>query len=239
MIFNLGCSRSCETHLISFIQDLSQSVNQNIQTDIIIMDFVKAFDKVSHRHFLYKLSSYGVNINVLIFLINILKLLSWRRNFWPISCHIRRPRPHPPPPPIFFLIYINDFHEYLNYSTLRLFADNSIIQGITPCLWVQSIGFMRLKNSSAFFGHSSFLIALELLTIYFSGLKLSLCQTPSAGLNVNIDITSPGKYFFRSTVFLGAKSGKDEKLNRLDKLQKILDKQAGQALMFLFTVCCC
>ena len=97
---------------------------------------------------------------------------------------------------------------------------------------------MRIKNSSAFFGHSSFLIALELLTIYFSGLKLSLCQTPSASLNGNIDITSPGKYFFVSTVFLGAKSGKDEKLNRLDKLQKILDKQAGQALVFLFIVCC-
>ena len=30
--------------LFSFIQDLAQSVNKNIQTDIIIMDFVKAFD---------------------------------------------------------------------------------------------------------------------------------------------------------------------------------------------------
>ena len=95
---------------------------------------------------------------------------------------------------------------------------------------------MRLKNSYAFFGHSSFLIAVELLTIYFSGLKLFLCQTPSASLNGNIDITSPGKYFY-STVFLGAKNGKDELLNRLDKPQKIMDKQAGQALVFLFIVC--
>ena len=29
--------------------------------------------------------------------------------------------------PILFLIYINDFHQYLKYSTLRLFADDSII----------------------------------------------------------------------------------------------------------------
>ena len=29
--------------------------------------------------------------------------------------------------PILFLIYINDFHEYLTHSTLRLFADDSII----------------------------------------------------------------------------------------------------------------
>ena len=60
-------SRFCETQLISFIQDLSQSVNQNIQTGIIIMDFVKAFDNVSHTHthLLYKLSYYGVSNNAL------------------------------------------------------------------------------------------------------------------------------------------------------------------------------
>ena len=56
-------SRSCETQLISFVQDLAQSVNRDIQTDLIIMDFAKAFDKVSHRHLLYKLSFYGVNNN--------------------------------------------------------------------------------------------------------------------------------------------------------------------------------
>ena len=43
-------SRSCETQLISFIQDLAQSLNKNIQTDIIIMDFAKAFDKVSQTY---------------------------------------------------------------------------------------------------------------------------------------------------------------------------------------------
>ena len=29
--------------------------------------------------------------------------------------------------PILFLIYINDFPEYLQHSTLRLFADDSIV----------------------------------------------------------------------------------------------------------------
>ena len=61
------------------------------------------------------------------------------------------------------------------------------------------------KNCSAFFGHSSFLIAVELLTIYFSGLKQSLFQTPSARLNGNIDTTSPGKYFFPQHCILSAK----------------------------------
>jgi len=56
-------SRSCETQLISFIQDLSQLNNKNKQTDIIIMDFAKAFDKVSHKHHLYKLEYYGITCN--------------------------------------------------------------------------------------------------------------------------------------------------------------------------------
>ena len=45
-------SRSCETQLISFLQHISQSNNQNIQTDVVIMDFAKAFDKVPHQHLL-------------------------------------------------------------------------------------------------------------------------------------------------------------------------------------------
>ena len=62
-------SRSCETQLISFLQHISQSNNQNIQTDVVIMDFAKAFDKVPHQHLLYKLKYYGIScmIGFLIF----------------------------------------------------------------------------------------------------------------------------------------------------------------------------
>ena len=56
-------SNSCETQLISFIHDLAQSADNNIQTDIIIMDFAKGFDKVSHRHLLYKLTTGSTTIN--------------------------------------------------------------------------------------------------------------------------------------------------------------------------------
>ena len=56
-------SRSCETQLISFLQHVSQSNNQNIQTDVVIMDFAKAFDKVPHQHLFYKLKYYGISCN--------------------------------------------------------------------------------------------------------------------------------------------------------------------------------
>ena len=45
----------CETQLIQFTQDLYDTLNQGGQTDVIIMDFSKAFDKVDHQRLLLKL----------------------------------------------------------------------------------------------------------------------------------------------------------------------------------------
>jgi hypothetical protein len=53
-------SRSCETQLLSFVQELAANSDKNIQTDLIIMDFAKVFDKVPHQRLLYKLKFYGI-----------------------------------------------------------------------------------------------------------------------------------------------------------------------------------
>ena len=55
----------CETQLIQFIQDISDTLNESGQTDIIDMDFSKAFDKVDHSRLLLKLHRFGVNNNVI------------------------------------------------------------------------------------------------------------------------------------------------------------------------------
>ena len=57
--------RSCETQLVQFFHDLvsnlDRALNRNHrQTDVIIMDFAKAFDKAPHRMLLYKLDYYGI-----------------------------------------------------------------------------------------------------------------------------------------------------------------------------------
>ena len=57
--------RSCETQLVQFIHDLQENLDGthnrgHKQTDLIIMDFAKAFYKVPHRKLLYKLEYYGI-----------------------------------------------------------------------------------------------------------------------------------------------------------------------------------
>ena len=57
--------RSCETQLVQFIHDLSENLDGardrgHKQTDLIIMDFAKAFGKVPHRRLcLFVLEFYG------------------------------------------------------------------------------------------------------------------------------------------------------------------------------------
>ena len=39
---------SCETQLITTIHDLAVALDRREQTDIVILDFTKAFDSVAH-----------------------------------------------------------------------------------------------------------------------------------------------------------------------------------------------
>ena len=57
--------RSCETQLITFVQELVDTMPGGGQTDILLMDFSKAFDKVPHQRLLRKLHHYGIRGDVL------------------------------------------------------------------------------------------------------------------------------------------------------------------------------
>ena len=48
------------TQLIKFIDDLSGNLEEGRQIDILVMDFAKALDKVSHSLLIHKLHSYGI-----------------------------------------------------------------------------------------------------------------------------------------------------------------------------------
>ena len=105
--------------------------NNNIQSDLIIMDFAIAFDKVRHRRLLYKLKYYGIQENTIVwvhaFLSNRAQTVvvsGISANTVPVtSCFTHDSLLGP----ILFLIYIDDFPEYLSHSKIRFIAGHSII----------------------------------------------------------------------------------------------------------------
>ena len=57
--------RSCETQQVSTMHDLTQRFEKGETIDVVILDFAKAFDTVSHNLLLFKLDMYGIS-NVLL-----------------------------------------------------------------------------------------------------------------------------------------------------------------------------
>ena len=120
--------RSCEIQLIMLVEDLARNAGFGKQTDLILLDFSKAFDKVNHSKLIWKLHNYGIRSNV----------LSWIRAFLGdrtqggVVGGEESDSVHATPGvsqgsvlgPILFLVYINDLPEN-DTSQVRLFADDT------------------------------------------------------------------------------------------------------------------
>ena len=127
--------RSCETQLVQFMHDLYENLDGahnrgHKQTDLIIMDFAKAFDKVPHRRLIYKLEYYGIRNHILQW---ITAWLSGRTQKVVLDGACSDPAPvlSGVPQgsvlgPILFLIFINDLPDNIS-STVRLFADDCVL----------------------------------------------------------------------------------------------------------------
>ena len=57
--------KSCQSNLLIMLSCLTESIDKGIITDVIYLDFAKAFDSVPHKRLTYKLSKYGVTGNLL------------------------------------------------------------------------------------------------------------------------------------------------------------------------------
>ena len=68
-------NHSCESQLLSLFKDLASST---LQTDMLIMNFSKAFDNVSHKRLNYKLNWYGIRGDTLEWITDFLSSRSQR-----------------------------------------------------------------------------------------------------------------------------------------------------------------
>lgn len=136
---------SCETQLLTFTQQILDYMANGKQTDVVVMDFSKAFDKVDHQRLILKLKRMGINNKTTNW---IEAWLSHRSQKVVVdsrtsnSCPVLSGVPQGSVlGPCLFLIYINDMPDNLK-SNVRLFADDTIvyltISSLDDCHTLQS-----------------------------------------------------------------------------------------------------
>ena len=121
--------RSCETQLVTLIEDLMRNPIAGNQTDLVLLDFSKVFDKVSHQKLLFKLHRYGIRGPP----------LNGSRHFYDRTQTVVIDNEKSATVivtsgvpqgsvlgPILFLIYINDLPDKTR-SKVRLFVDDTAI----------------------------------------------------------------------------------------------------------------
>ena len=121
--------RSCLTQLLHHIDIIINNLLANSDTDVVYLDFAKAFDKVDHQILLKKLHAYGVRG----------KLLTWLNcylsNRWQTvvinGAHSTPTRVISGVPqgtvlgPLLFILYLNDLNKCIKHSVVSSFADDT------------------------------------------------------------------------------------------------------------------
>ena len=121
---------SCETQLAVTIDDITQNFERGQQTDVIILDFSKAFDMVPHKLLLHKLDHYRIRGQLHKWLEHFLTKRTMRVVVDGQSSQAADVLSGVPQGtvlgPILFLVHINDLPERVS-SSVRLFADDCLL----------------------------------------------------------------------------------------------------------------
>jgi hypothetical protein len=123
---------STNTQMLTFFQQVSNNLDNKIQTDIIYFDLSKAFDSVPHPPLISKLKTFGIHDRLLHWFEDYLTdrrqrvTLEGQNSTWlPVTSGVPQGSILGP---LLFLLYINDLPTKLNHDTnCGIFADDTKI----------------------------------------------------------------------------------------------------------------
>ena len=122
--------RSCLTNLLETLEAWTQIIEDGDGIDVAYLDFRKAFDLVSHKHLIYKMSKYSIKGQILNWVEEFLRDRSQRVLIRGTASTSQKVTSGVPQGsvlgPVLFLIFINDLPLKV-LSPLSLFADDSKI----------------------------------------------------------------------------------------------------------------
>jgi len=119
------------------VDDFAKTIDRSEQIDAAILDFAKAFDKVSHHHLIHKLDYYGIRGSLLNWLQSFLQGRSQEvmvEDAHSTTCGVTSGVPQGSVlGPTLFLLYINDISDNIK-SQLHLFADDCLVYRVIHTL---------------------------------------------------------------------------------------------------------
>ena len=124
-------NHSTATAMLDATNEWLSNMDKGLINCVTLLDFSKAFDTVDHTTLLHKLSLYGVAENSLAWFKSYLTNRQQRSfvngqlsSFKPLTCGVPQGSILGP---LLFLIYINDLPNSLQFSTPRMYADDTNI----------------------------------------------------------------------------------------------------------------
>ena len=126
--FQPNCS--CITQLLECLFDWTNNFDERVQTDIVYLDFAKAFDTVPHNRLIHKLQQAGIRGKLLYWIRGFLSgrkqrviLRNGRSNWLNVTSGVPQGSILGP---LLFILYVNDIPDSIS-TTVKMFADDTKI----------------------------------------------------------------------------------------------------------------